>query len=95
MNYVSSVVIHCHASSRNIIPLPIHSSLHLTLMLYKLFLLTYLLLPSLPLSKWRRYCDIWCHAVTLCVCVCVCIHCISLGGEDNGVYPVLSSLILS
>ena len=61
------------------------------------------LLPSLPVSE-RRYCDAQHHAVMLCVCVCVCVrratyhvstalH-ISLGGEGNALYPVLSGLFM-
>ena len=42
------------------------------------------LLPSPPLSERRRYCDARRHAV------CVC-H-ISVSGEGNALYPVLSSL---
>jgi len=52
------------------------------------------LLPSPPLSE-RRYCDDQRHAV--CVCVSTepyhvsTARCISLGGEGNALYPVLSS----
>jgi len=44
------------------------------------------ILPLPPLSEWRRYCV----ARHLCVSVCP-PGCISLAGEDNALYPVLSS----
>ena len=50
-----------------------------------------LLLFLPPLSERRRYCVARRHAVMLCVCVCVCVRRISLGGEGNALYPVLSS----
>ena len=46
-------------------------------------------LPSLPLSKRRRYCVARRPSVTLSRCVCV--RHINLGGEGNALYPVLSS----
>jgi len=55
------------------------------------------LLPSPPLSK-RRYCGGRRHAVTLDVCVSELLisridYRISLGGEGNALYPVLSSSV--
>jgi len=55
------------------------------------------LLPSPPLNE-RRYCDTWRRAVTLCVYLPNRLHHVStarlitLGGEGNALYPVLSSL---
>jgi len=55
-----------------------------------------ILLPSPSLGD-RRYCDARHHAVTLCVCPpsrlyhLSTAHRISLGGEGNALYPVLSS----
>jgi len=52
------------------------------------------------LREWRRYCGDQRPSVMLCVCtVCIrlsteprlCALCISLGGEGNVLYPVLSS----
>ena len=59
------------------------------------------LLLSLPLSERRRYCVARRPAVCVCVRVCVCLSVfrattarrISVGGEGNALYAVLSSLI--
>jgi len=54
----------------------------------------FLLLSSSPLNERRRYCD----AGRLCVCLCVrraaTARHISLGGEGNALYPLLSSYYL-
>ena len=62
-----------------------NSLLTLTMMLtFQIPCFTMLLLPLPLLSEWRRY----------CVTLCVCVRRISLGGEGNALYPVLSSYVL-
>jgi len=62
---------------------------------YRPLILTAVYYFSPPLSE-RKYCAAGRHAVTLCVCpssrlyYVLTAHRISLGGEGNALYPVLS-----